>query len=328
MQPEELYATRKDNWEALVRLLDRSQGGMSRLSPDEVRALGQYYRSATADLALAQRDFPRHRVTVYLNRLVGRAHGVIYRSEPMAVRRMLHFVTTGYPQAYRQAFPFILTAALLFILPGLIAGLLTYARPETGRWALPMSAQRLIPQLEERELWTDIPIEERPYASTFIAQNNIQVAFLAFAGGVLAGIPTLYLMLLNGLMLGGVSGLAWYYGVGFELWSFVIGHGVIELSVIFIAGGAGLRLGWAILRPGYLRRRDALAQAARQAVRLVAGCIPLLLIAGTIEGFLSPAESVPWAVKWTVGVVSGVLLYAYLLGAGREGQTSPPGPLS
>jgi uncharacterized membrane protein SpoIIM required for sporulation len=111
-----------------------------------------------------------------------------------------------------------------------------------------------------------------------------------------------------------------HYGVGFELWSFVIGHGVIELSVIFIAGGAGLMLGWAVIHPGLLRRRDALAIAARKAVRLVIGCVPLLVRAGLIEGLISPAESIPWAAKWVLGLGSGLLLYSYLLLAGRKGE--------
>jgi uncharacterized membrane protein SpoIIM required for sporulation len=93
---------------------------------------------------------------------------------------------------------------------------------------------------------------------------------------------------------------------------------VVELSVIAIAGGAGLALGWAVVRPGLLRRRDALATAARKSVRLIVGCVPLLALAGLIEGFISPAESIPWPTKWGVGLVSGILLYSYLLLAGRE----------
>lgn len=172
--------------------------------------------------------------------------------------------------------------------------------------------------IEEQELWTDIPIHERPFASSFIMRNNIQVAFLAFGSGVLAGLPTLWIMILNGLMIGGITGLTAHHGVGFELWTFVIGHGVVELSVIFIAGGSGLMLGWAIIRPGLLSRRDALTIAARRAVRLVVGCVPLLIMAGLIEGFVSPAENVPWPVKWGVGLGTGVLLYSYLFLAGRE----------
>ena len=109
-----------------------------------------------------------------------------------------------------------------------------------------------------------------------------------------------------------------WIGIGFELWTFVIGHGVIELTVIFIAGGSGLMLGWAILRPGLMRRRDALALAARKAVYLLLGAVPWLVVAGTIEGFISPNEDIPIPVKWAVGIGSGIVLYSYLLFAGRE----------
>ena len=141
---------------------------------------------------------------------------------------------------------------------------------------------------------------------------------MAFAGGVSGGLLTVYALVMNGLILGGLLGLTSHYGIGMDLATFVIGHGVIELSVIFIAGGSGLMLGWALLRPGLMRRRDALAQAARKAVQLLGGAIPLLVIAGSIEGFISPSETIPMEVKWSVGIVSGILLYSYLFFAGRE----------
>lgn len=318
MQVDQFYQSRQADWKLLTELLARSQQDIHRLSPEDINTLGRLYRAATSDLALAQRDFPDHRVTTYLNQLVARAHAVVYRSEPLALNRILRFATTGFPRAYREMLPFILVAALLFIIPALAAGLGTAWQPETARWMLPVGAQHLITAIERQELWTDIPINERPYASSFIMRNNIQVAFLAFGSGVLAGVFTVWIMIYNGLLLGGITGLTTYYDLGFELWTFIIGHGVVELSVIFIAGGSGLRLGWAVIQPGLLRRRDALAIAARKAVRLVIGCVPLLVGAGLIEGFISPAENIPWPVKWGIGLGSGVLLYGYLLLAGRK----------
>lgn len=141
---------------------------------------------------------------------------------------------------------------------------------------------------------------------------------MAFGSGVLAGLVTAWIMVFNGLMLGGLTGLTAHYGIGFELWNFVIGHGVVELSVIFMAGGAGLSLGWAIIYPGLHRRRDALTMAARKSIYLILGCVPLLVLAGTIEGFISPNENIPWPVKWSVGIGTGILLYSYLLLAGRS----------
>jgi uncharacterized membrane protein SpoIIM required for sporulation len=323
MQADKFYQSRRADWQALTRLLDKGQPDPHRLSPEDIQTLGRLYRVAASDLALAQRDFPNHRITLYLNQLVGRAHALIYRSEPLAAKRLLRFAAAGFARAYRENLIFTFIAALIFILPAVAAGFSTAWRPETARWLLPAEVQHVITDIERRELWTNIPIEERPYASSFIMQNNIQVAFLAFGSGVLAGVLTLWIMLLNGLLLGGITGLTAHYGLGFELWTFVIGHGVIELSVIFIAGGAGLRLGWAIIHPGLQRRRDALAVAARKSVRLVVGCVPLLVIAGLIEGFISPAEDIPWPVKWSIGLASGALLYGYLFLAGRTGKKQP-----
>jgi uncharacterized membrane protein SpoIIM required for sporulation len=312
------YRSRQGDWKALSDLLARGQRGIQRLSPEDIATLGSLYRAATSDLALAQRDFPGHPLTSYLNQLVARAHAVLYRGEPIAQRRLLRFITAGFPRAYREARPFILIAALLFILPALASGIATAWQPQAARWLLPAEVQYLIPKVENGELWTDTPIQERPYTSAFVMRNNIQVAFYAFGGGVLVGLPTVWVMAMNGLLLGGLTGLTAHYGIGFDLWTFVIGHGVVELSVIFIAGGTGLMLGWAVIQPGLLSRRDALILAARRAIRLVLGCVPLLVLAGLIEGFISPAEAIPGPIKWGVGLGTGVLLYGYLLLAGRE----------
>jgi uncharacterized membrane protein SpoIIM required for sporulation len=190
--------------------------------------------------------------------------------------------------------------------------------PASAHWLLPPEFAKNVDDIQRQDLWVHIPVNERPYASSFIMQNNIQVAIMAFGGGMLAGTFTVWAMVYNGLLLGAIMGLTMHYGVGLEMWSFVIGHGVIELTVICMAGGSGLMLGWAIIQPGLLRRRDALAQAGQRAVKIVIGCIPLLVVAGTIEGFISPAESIPWPFKFALGLTTGVILYSYLALAGRE----------
>ena len=324
MTPDNLLRSRRDQWEALQQLLDRAARNLRRLSPAEIEQLGTLYRDATSDLALAQRDFPNDRTTQYLNQLVARAHALIYQGKPAATGRFWHFVRSGYPRLFRRHARFFIAALLLFFVPAVGVGLLTAASPEAARWALPPAVQQLIPQIEQQELWIDIPVADRPYASSLIATNNIQVSFLAFAGGVLAGLFTVYILISNGLLIGGILGLTVYHGVGFELLTFMVGHGVVELTVIFIAGGCGLLLGWALLRPGLLSRRDALQLAARDAVQLLSAAVPLLLVAGLIEGFVSPAENIPWPLKFAVGGASGLLLYAYLLLAGRPKDARAP----
>jgi uncharacterized membrane protein SpoIIM required for sporulation len=147
--------------------------------------------------------------------------------------------------------------------------------------------------------------------------NNIQVMFYAFAFGAALGLGTLYVMAMNGGLIAAVLALVYRAGYGHELTSFMIGHGVIELSCIFLAGGAGLLVGSAMLLPGDLSRGDALKTRGLEAVRLIMGCVPILVIAGIIEGFISPAPINP-AIKYGIGISTGLALYSYLLLAGRE----------
>lgn len=315
MTPDQFVQARQTDWRRLEQLLQRAQ---HRLTPAEVTQLGQLYRAITSDLALAQRDFPNQRVTDFLNQLVARAHAVIYRGEPLSLQRLGHFLTTGFPQTFREAGRFMAVAMALLIIPALLAGLTTWLQPASAPYLLPGGSQELIDYLENKELWVNFPINERPYVSSAIMQNNIRVAFLAFSGGMLAGTLSVWVLFFNGVFFGALMGLATYHGVGFELATFVVGHGVIELSVIAFAGGTGLMLGWAIVRPGLHTRRAALALAGRKAVQLVLGCAALLVVAGLIEGFISPNENLPWPVKWGVGIGTGILLYSYLLLAGRE----------
>jgi uncharacterized membrane protein SpoIIM required for sporulation len=322
MKLEEFILQRKPDWEQLALLTERCSANPKRLSAEEVRDLGRLYRSVTSDLALAQRDFPLERVTTYLHQLASRAHSAVYSGEPMVWQQAVRFLRFTVPNTFRETLPFFLLACSFFIIPALVSGIATALQPDTAVWMLPGELQELQESIEQKKLWTDIPVSQRPYASSFIMQNNIQVAFLAFAGGLALDILTVYVLTINGFVLGGITGLTAYYGIGWELWTFVIGHGVIELTVICLSGGCGLQLGWALIHPGSYSRKDALIQASQKAIRLVIFCILMLVVAGLIEGFISPSEAIPAWVKWTVGIGSGALLYVYLFLAGRPGRQS------
>lgn len=307
---------REKDWQRLEALIQKSKG-RNRLNVVEARELGILYRAITSDLALARRDYSRQRVTVYLNQLLTRTHSFIYQQDVSDFRQLLRYFTHSIPQAFRQTGIFTLLAFLLFLIPGVIGFRLAYTNPDVAE---PLEIAHLREILADQETWTDIPVQDRPYASTFIMSNNIRVAILAFGGGVGVGLFSLYVLAFNGLIIGGVLGLAVHYGMGMELLEFIIGHGVVELSIIFMSGGAGLQLGWAILNPGPYSRKDALGLAARRAVTLAVLAIPMLIIAGLIEGFISPSDQ-PFTLKAVVGVGTGVLLYSYLLLAGREKST-------
>jgi uncharacterized membrane protein SpoIIM required for sporulation len=317
LRPDDFIARRRGSWERLDELLRRAGAGVAGLSADELRELGRLYRQAAADLAVARRDLPGHAVVTFLNALVARGHSAVYReSGAGGAARVRGFFAADLPRAFRATWPATLAAFLMFLLPAVAAFIVTYNDPSLAGALVP-GANQIVEQVQAGEEWW-LRINEQGQASSSaeIMTNNVGVAFRAFAGGATLGIYTLYVLVNNGLLLGVVAGAAQRFDFADNLWGFVAAHGVVELSVIFIAGGAGLQLGWAVLRPGLLTRRAALVVAARRALLLILGCVPLLVIAGLIEGFISPSP-LPLAVKLAVALGSGVALYAYLLGVGH-----------
>lgn len=322
MQYQQLVQQRKRDWERLENYLRRiEKNQVKSLSQAELVEFGQLYRSATSDLAIAQRDFPRHDVTAYLNQLVGRAHPVVYRGEPLVLKRLGNFYRRDLPQLYRETLPFIGVAALLLFGPAVIAYLIMLYNPAAANYVLDSST---IGMIESGEQWWKELNRGNEIGSAFLMTNNLAVAFLAFAGGLLFGLLTVYVLVLNGISIGAVLGLLHANGNAGPLWEFIAGHGVLELSEITIAGGCGLMMGYALLRPGMLSRRDALQIAANKSIRLLLGTAPFLVVAGVIEGMISPQDALPASVKYGVAILTGIALYGYLLLVGRRKRDDVP----
>lgn len=311
---DDLILARRERWQALTTLLDRAGSDPRRLDAGEIERLSQLYRQVVSDLALARRDFPRDEVVVYLNGLASRAYPLVYRTPVGSWRRLWQFFVRDFPARYRASGWFVLAAFLLFSLPALAGYLVVLADPMLAEQILPADLTRVV---REGRLWIDIPAAQRPVAASTIATNNIQVSLMAFAGGILLGTLTVYVLCLNGLLFGAIFAYTRLYGLDGKLAAFVSPHGYLELSVVFIAGGAGLMMGWAILSPGLLSRREALILAARRAVLLVVGAAPWLVLAGLIEGFVSPSD-LARELKLLLGLLTGVLFYAFLLAKPRK----------
>jgi len=320
VRSEEFVATRRDDWNRLEDLLAiGASGRISALTPAQVLTMAALYRRATADLARAQRDWPDEPVHRYLNGLVGRGHGVVYRRGGRVWRRIRDFYTEVLPRTYRESWPYLVASAALLFVPAIVAFFVVLANPEgVAGLNVPPS---IVDGVKHHQLWTQIPPDQRAVVAGEIMTNNIWVSMLAFAFGVLFGLPVIYVLINNGIHLGGLFGFTQAYGLGGGLFEFVIAHGVLELSIIVAEAAAGLMMGWALLSPGNRKRSDALVIATRRAFVLLVGLAPLLVVAGTIEGNISPSDA-PFPVKVTIGLVTGLLFYSYLLFAGRGRRTT------
>jgi uncharacterized membrane protein SpoIIM required for sporulation len=196
------------------------------------------------------------------------------------------------------------------------------ADPARGRDLLPPQMMARAENAESRQAEGKGYVEADDFGgnavmSSQIMSNNVGVTFMAFAAGILAGFGTVVVLIFNGISLGAVAGVFANVKANLYLWSFVLPHGVIELTAICIAGGAGLWLGSAFLLPGRVTRREALVVRGREAVSLIGGTAMMLVVAGTIEGFISPSD-LPREVKLTLAALFALLLVVYLAFAGRD----------
>ncbi|MBU6424283.1 MAG: stage II sporulation protein M [Chloroflexi bacterium] len=309
---------RRPRWARLAHLVEKARDRASRLEADEILELGELYRVATSDLALAQRDHPHDAVTERLNDLVAAAHALVYSEAPTSGGRLRRFVVHDVPETVRANAAFTLVALAALVLPALVSYVLGVLTPDVAASALSEQAKR---ELAQRRPGSEIPLDLRPIAGPLIIVNNVQIAVVAFAGGLTAGVLTIVVLLLNGASLGATFAVL-HGGEGEPaLLTFVLAHGFLEISAIVLSAGAGLRVAWAILHPGELSRADALRLAGAQAVRIVVLTVVVLGVAGTIEAFVSPTLLPVWG-KLGVGLLTGSALWAYVLLAGRRMTSS------
>jgi len=305
---------RQPSWSRLDTLTRQVEAqGLRALPGAELREFGLLYRQTAADLSAVRADKASGTLEEYLNSLLSRAHNRIYSGRRMGFGSIVTFMVRDYPRIFRRLFPYVLTAFVVFLAGAALGTLLTVARPQFMHLFL---GPAMVATIERHEMWTHSIVSMKPQASTQILTNNISVSFMAFVGGIAAGIGSLYLMFFNGLEIGVIATACSRAHMALDLFSFVAAHGALELPSIFIAGGAGLRLGAGLLFPGVLSRRDSLALGAREAIRLLAGVVPLLVVAGMLEGFLSPS-GVAVGVKFAVGAALFLGLAFWLAEGGR-----------
>jgi uncharacterized membrane protein SpoIIM required for sporulation len=308
---------RKTYWARLELLVNRSnKGGISALDHRELQELGLLYRQTASDLATVREDVTSNRLAFYLNQLLGRAHNLIYMGHKQKISGLVRFYTQTFPQVFRETFRQTLLAFLIFAVTGVASWAVTIHDPTFAHRLL---GPRMMDTIEKKEMWTQSIVTIKPLAASTIMTNNLSVSFSTFALGITAGTGTVWMMVVNGMLIGVIGAATWQAGMALQLWSFVAPHGVLELPAIFISGGAGLEIARGMLFPGLLPRRDSLARAGGRAARLVLGIVPILVIAGIIEGFVSPS-GIAKPLKFLLAAVLFVALTTYLA---RPGTPQP-----
>ena len=312
---------RRPYWTRLEQLLDEtSRHGLKSLTRHQLQELGLLYRQIGSDLAALREDPASAHFADYIQRLLARAHHTIYssadRQNPAAV---FGFFAVTYPRAFRQNLVPCVVSLVIFLGAAAAGAALTYRDPEFKTKVL---GPAMVDTIDRREMWTHSIVAIKPIASSQIMTNNMSVALTTFAAGITGGAGTIYMIAFNGMLLGVIGMACALSGMSVPLWSFVAPHGVLELPAIVIAGGAGLRLAQGLLFPGLLPRRQSVSLAGSEAVKLVLGCIPILVIAGIIEAFVSPTDL---AVSLKFGMAAGlfVLLVVYLFSTPAKTAEDP-----
>jgi uncharacterized membrane protein SpoIIM required for sporulation len=301
-------------------LAEARRSGLPAMGERRVSRFAALYREVAADLARARTYGGSPELLFTLERAVGAGHNLLYSAPQGGWRGFRGWITGGFPALVRLRWRPILTASILLYLPALLTFAAVRADPLAGRRMLPAVLMQRAEEAEERQAHGKGYVDSDDAGgvmATFLMTHNVQVTFMAFAGGILAGVGTALVLVFNGVQLGAVAAVFANYGANLQLWSFILPHGVIELTAICIAGGAGLWLGSAFVLPGRVTRREALVVRGREAVSLIGGTAVMLVVAGTIEGFISPSD-LPREVKLALAVLFALLLVAYLAFAGRD----------
>ena len=310
--PAERFVEKKrEGWEAFRATAVRvERSGLGILGPGAIPGFAAQYREVAADLARARTYQVDPRVIAYLERVVSAGHNALYRARGKARTPLLHYLLRDFPAAVVQSWQYVVLAFLLFAVPAALGYVMIRERPaladEIVSPVMVARAEEAADRQVEGGSYAQAEGAERPVIASAIISNNIQVSFAVFVGGLTGGLLTAWLLFTNGMMLGLGLGLFHNYNALNYLVTFVVGHGVLELTAIFISAGAGFRLAKALIAPGDRTRKDALIVEGRIAARMIGSVVTLLAIAGTIEGLLSTSDA---PAIWKYGVSAATLLF-------------------
>ena len=320
-----IVARSSARWSSFAALLrDAQRRGLRHMSETEVSEFVAQYREIATDLArlkTASRD-TQSDALFYLSRLVAGGHNLLYRQRSVTGLAAVRFVAVNVPREMRRSWGYIAVAALCLFGPMAVAYQAVVNDPLLAEALLPpgmidRASEGAVRAKKGDRTYVEIKSFMRPLAASSIIANNIQVTYTVFAFGITFGLGTLFMLVTNGVSIGAALGLYQSKGILSQIGEFVLSHSVFELSAICIAGAGGLLIARALVLPGTYTRREALVVYGRRAVRLITASTLLLIVAGTIEGLISPRTDIPVADKIVVAAVSAFVLLVYFLLGGR-----------
>jgi len=320
MKQAPFEARHRGEWEAFERFLDQKKGDKKAAPSFAPAEMPSRYRRLCQNLALAADRQYSPDLVDRLNHLVLRGHHALYANRGRQTQRVLDFFLASFPALVRQEWRTVTVAALLFYGPLLALLALLQAFPDFVYYLLsPTQIARFHEMYDPASRHLGMrEADSNIQMFGFYIWNNVQIGFQTFAGGILAGVGSIWFLGSNGVVIGAVAGYLTQIGYGSTFWSFVSGHSALELTAIVISGAAGLRLGLAVIAPGRLSRTAALVAAAKPAVRLMYGAAVMFFGAAFVEAFWSPHTAIPFNVKISVGIASWVVVLGYLAFAGRS----------
>lgn len=314
MDIDGFIATHQEDWDRLGELVRRAERDVRRLPADDVEELAARYQRASTHLSIARTRIGDPALALELSRLVARAAAVLHGTRPRTWRSVLRFVTDTFPAALWYSRAFLVWSALLFLVPAVAVAAWLAASPAVLQAAAPPAVREAYVAEDFEAYYSAAPSTQ---FATEVTVNNIQVGMLAFAGGALAAVPTVAVMVFNGLNVGVAAGLFAAAGEMAKFWGLITPHGLLELTAVFIAGGAGLRIGWTLVDPGDRRRATALREEGRRAITILVGLVVVFGIAGLIEGYVTGRPWPTW-LRVGIGVTAEGLFLLYVTTCGRR----------
>jgi uncharacterized membrane protein SpoIIM required for sporulation len=300
-------------WDRLDELSSRAGRGLRRLGPAEVDELVELYQRVSSHLSHARAAYDDPALTARLTRLVSQANGVIYASRSRTLRAVGDFFAWRFPAAVWQSGRFVAISAALLLAPALAIGAWLATSDEALEASAPEAARADYLDEDFEDYYSSEPATQ---FATEVTVNNIQVAFVAFATGVVLCLPAVFVLVLNGANLGFAGGLFAEAGELGRFFGLILPHGLLELTAVVVAGAAGLRLGWAVIAPGDRTRGQAVGDEARRAGVIALGLVLAFVVAGIIEGFVT-GRGFPTGLRVGIGVAAEAVFVTWIVVQGR-----------